>query len=86
VRVSIEIDSNRNYTLEGTPADSPQPDDEILDTQLQLIKAYQEYGIYKVGPIDSIFGGIEPFVARRLRFLRSNKGWRRTGTINPTAS
>ncbi|MDQ3159365.1 MAG: hypothetical protein M3P98_04515 [bacterium] len=80
-RVHIMIRA-KHYTLTGTPADRPQEGDEVVPTQLQLLKIYEQYGIYKTNFIDEFMGQIESLIGTALSSRATRTSWTRDGDIN----
>src|SRR5579859_3506607 len=81
--VTISIEDDGRYVIEGAPAQSASAHEEVLSTLDDLNKIYEEYGIYKRNAIDSFIAPIEGFLGPLLNARRNRSGWRNTGVIDP---
>ncbi|MDQ3098868.1 MAG: hypothetical protein M3Q44_03920 [bacterium] len=78
MRIRIAIRGNE-WELSGTPAENPQPGDEMVDNQYHLCLIYEEYGLYKTNLVDKVMGWVENQIGLFINSRRERTKWRRSG-------
>ena len=83
MRVTIDIEPDGTYVLEGTPVRSASVGEEILPTLDDLTTIYEQYGIYKRTMVDTIMAPFEALLGPLLNARSKNRqGWRNVGKID----
>ena len=82
MRVIVRVNPGHSWELEGLPANSPQENDEMLESQVQLLEEYQKLGLYDVHRFDRIRGIADGVFGVLLNSNRGRQPWKRSGIFD----
>lgn len=78
--VITDVPEERLMRFEGLPSKSGEPNDILLQSQIDLLKIYESVGYYKVNWVDRTMAWLDLDFGRDINFHLDKKPWRRTAT------
>jgi hypothetical protein len=80
--ILIRVNPGVNWQLVGKPADFPEAGEEEVDTQLDLLRIYEQYGLYQPNIIDTVMGGVETLIGKMINLNRQRTEWSDEGVFD----